>query len=559
MKVQNKGGKGNPNHDEEGKFTSADGVSSKSGEIETELTKKITSEGKEDDLVDSGFVVKAFNPNSIEDLLATLHKGKTQSEKVLESREIMKSNTEFLEFTTYPEENAKLNKQEKVEIIESSSMDYDKSMISNLTDEEIEAIFQSECIVFSEKQVHNDVKSAELEKEQIKKQIENELEQEFPTGAPTVYGVWAGFVGFDSYEDKAKVDESGTSAIDRKREYYQNIIDNPFGILSEVNKAQEKLNELNAWVKVCENYKNKKQEIEAKYIDAIEAIDKKINDIQKQREIIDSPQYKEQIAKCREFLNNYVDKNSAYSKKRKDNALWFKSDDAGYAGTKAYKHLAPMAEQMWKTMTTKEQNILINYTGSGYSKFNKPLRGINQDANGYSFNSSTGTFSQAVTNMTNAIDKCVWNEDIWVQRSINDVPIFLPVGAKKPKELGDMTPEELQSLVGTSFTDGGFYSSGAGKGTGFSGDVVFNTYCPRGTKMVYIAPHSSYGTNENEMILQRGYTYRITKVEKQGWKYYVDVEVVLGSDENKPVGNALKEIGNKHYYGPRHQAGEKYD
>ena len=50
------------------------------------------------------------------------------------------------------------------------------------------------------------------------------------------------------------------------------------------------------------------------------------------------------------------------------------------------------------------------------------------------------------------------------------------------------------------------------------------------------------------MILQRGYTYRITKVERKGPKFYVDCEVILGSDEKNNITdmNELKKIGEKY-------------
>ena len=77
--------------------------------------------------------------------------------------------------------------------------------------------------------------------------------------------------------------------------------------------------------------------------------------------------------------------------------------------------------------------------------------------------------------------------------------------------------------------------------------------------MIYAAPFSSVGSGENEMILQRGYSYRITKVERKGGAYYLDMEVILGSDSSKPVGNDLKKLGNEYYYKPRHELGENYD
>ena len=73
---------------------------------------------------------------------------------------------------------------------------------------------------------------------------------------------------------------------------------------------------------------------------------------------------------------------------------------------------------------------------------------------------------------------------------------------------------------------------------------IQNVYCPTGTKMVYAEPWSHYSGatyskidwdgikqqvdfgSEIETIIQRGTTYRITKIEKVGGKIYLDMEVV---------------------------------
>ncbi|MBR3979795.1 MAG: hypothetical protein IKJ98_01385 [Bacteroidales bacterium] len=76
------------------------------------------------------------------------------------------------------------------------------------------------------------------------------------------------------------------------------------------------------------------------------------------------------------------------------------------------------------------------------------------------------------------------------------------------------------SLVGKIVKDTGFVSCGAAKGTGFNG-YILNIYCPKGTKMLYINGRSHYA-HENEILLQRSTSFRITKVNGR----YIDVEVV---------------------------------
>ena len=110
------------------------------------------------------------------------------------------------------------------------------------------------------------------------------------------------------------------------------------------------------------------------------------------------------------------------------------------------------------------------------------------------------------------------------------------------------TDDEIKALVGKEGTEGAFMSVGSSKGNGFSGECVFNIYCPKGTKGMYVEPFSQFGNGaksadwdgvcnqktvggENETLLQRGTKFRVTKVEKSGGKWYIDMEVI----EQKPV------------------------
>ena len=101
---------------------------------------------------------------------------------------------------------------------------------------------------------------------------------------------------------------------------------------------------------------------------------------------------------------------------------------------------------------------------------------------------------------------------------------------------------EIKALIGATGTEGAFWSMEVAKGTGFSGDVIFNIYAPRGTKLMYCEPFSGFGNgsgrnwdeiikqqtfgSESEMLLQRGTTFKITKVEKSNGTWYIDLDVV---------------------------------
>jgi hypothetical protein len=71
--------------------------------------------------------------------------------------------------------------------------------------------------------------------------------------------------------------------------------------------------------------------------------------------------------------------------------------------------------------------------------------------------------------------------------------------------------------------------------------VIWNIYAPKGTQMMYSEPFSHYGHGdklkwdgiskqsdfggEAEMIIQRGASFEIVKLEKKGSTVYMDVEV----------------------------------
>lgn len=71
--------------------------------------------------------------------------------------------------------------------------------------------------------------------------------------------------------------------------------------------------------------------------------------------------------------------------------------------------------------------------------------------------------------------------------------------------------------------------------------MIMNIYAPKGTQMMYAEPFSAFGNGggkswdgissqstfgyESEMIIQRGASYTITKIEKTGGTIFIDVEV----------------------------------
>ena len=151
------------------------------------------------------------------------------------------------------------------------------------------------------------------------------------------------------------------------------------------------------------------------------------------------------------------------------------------------------------------------------------------------------SFIEHVEGITKVIDSSTYDFNCWVQRGINQLNVGKQIINYSTSQ------EDLDKLVGTKFEDQGFLSCGSHKGGGFaSNSVIMNIYCPKGTKMLYVKGISQY-SSEDETIIQRGYTYKITKVEKTNGRIYLDCEVQLGTDVNKYNKQKLEELKEKHF------------
>lgn len=235
-----------------------------------------------------------------------------------------------------------------------------------------------------------------------------------------------------------------------------------------------------------------------------------------------------QYQKAKDLINSFDNPNNIYSQKRKDSAVWCKSTSES---SKIFPHIENV-----KGITSAEQDALVGYTGS-YSFINEPLRGTKYG----NYNTKKTKFISAVKNMTSAIDKSVIDFDFWTQRGTSAVNF----PHMKIDAYTDI--DKLNSLVGTTFEDQAFVSTGAAKNTGFSShNIILNIYCPKGTKGAYVNEISAF-KGENELILQRGYSYKVTKVEKKNGKIYMDCDLLLGSDKNKYNDEQLEQIKQKYF------------
>lgn len=217
----------------------------------------------------------------------------------------------------------------------------------------------------------------------------------------------------------------------------------------------------------------------------------------------------------------------AYSQARKDAAVWAKNTKD------ADDILRAKCGEVWRNATDEEKNAIFGYTSS-YHNINEPLRGLTY----YGSAADTQLGLDRIPLMESIINKSYYDKDIWLQRGGGMVEL------KKYglSNYASATDAEIMALVGKEGTEGAFTSAGVAKGKGLGGNVITNIYAPRGTKMMYAEPYSSFGNgsgrswdgiakqstfgSESEIILQRGTTFRVTKVEKSGNTWYIDVEVI---------------------------------
>lgn len=217
----------------------------------------------------------------------------------------------------------------------------------------------------------------------------------------------------------------------------------------------------------------------------------------------------------------------AYSQARKDAAVWAKNTKD------ADDILRTKCGEVWRNATDDEKDAIFGYTRS-YHNINEPLRGLTY----YGSAADTQLGLDRIPLMESIINKSYYDKDIWLQRG-GDMVELKKYGLSN---YACATDAEIMALVGKEGTEGAFTSAGVAKGKGFGGNVITNIYAPRGTKMMYAEPYSSFGKgsgrswdgiakqstfgSESEIILQRGTTFRVTKVEKSDNTWYIDVEVI---------------------------------
>ncbi len=175
------------------------------------------------------------------------------------------------------------------------------------------------------------------------------------------------------------------------------------------------------------------------------------------------------------------------------------------------------SEKLWHSLDYSEREGIKNYTGSSYVDMNTLLRTGNCDA------PNKADIEHYIDGCTRALEKSRIKEDCVVHRGI---------GGALGKML-NMSSEELKSaikanpdaLVGKTFTDKGFVSTGVAQGDAWSGTKM-HIFVPAGSKGMYVDPISTC-SGEHELLLQRNSTFTIKKVVTNSQGKITDILVEL--------------------------------
>lgn len=262
-----------------------------------------------------------------------------------------------------------------------------------------------------------------------------------------------------------------------------------------------------------------------KQLEELDLEGSKYNDVQQQLKKIEA-----EISKVQSDLKNLekggiIDKvDEAFSAERKQAALWFDSKHGGFKAADAY--FDPPAKKVHGAATQKEHSGFYTYTSSS-GGHNRPLAGFekswSEPGTGWEERFFKGAKNvwidyegkgDAIRGLTTLIEKSVYDSDVWLQsgQGYGTLEGFLGIPRNT---LASMTDAQLQQFVGRENVFHQFLSTAVNEGGGSmfnSKPMKLNIYAPKSSQMLYASDVGAFGKGENEMILQRGGTYKITKI-----------------------------------------------
>ena len=231
-----------------------------------------------------------------------------------------------------------------------------------------------------------------------------------------------------------------------------------------------------------------------------------------------------------------------FSRDRKDKALWSSDKKA------VHKELIGDAGEAWNKLTDAEKEAVVDYTNGSYIEMNKALyKGT------YNDETCDVDTKYEIDNCTTALDKTSLSKDVWTERGTNLSKAASSLGIDEDRleqafHNSDVLAEIQRELIGTSKVQDGFLSTSPAKGASYADvqAVCFNLFLPKGSKAMYVEPISMYGSGqyssglykgwdgkdhnpecngEFEMIVQRGSSYRFTRIYVADNTLYIDADV----------------------------------
>lgn len=189
--------------------------------------------------------------------------------------------------------------------------------------------------------------------------------------------------------------------------------------------------------------------------------------------------------------------------------------------------LRDMAGSTWNSLSEVQKDSLEEYTGDGYAMINRVLR--NQPLKTWTPQQINAAKKHA-ENIEKAIEQSELTSGIWVQR-VETMDGLSKFGIKNAYS---MSEKDMMKLVGKTGTEDAFMSTCVVKGLArmIEGDfdIIYDIKVPQGSKALYTEPFSTYGAgagrkwdgisaqkqigSEAELLLQKGSTFKITKVWK---------------------------------------------
>lgn len=280
---------------------------------------------------------------------------------------------------------------------------------------------------------------------------------------------------------------------------------------------------------------------------------------------------------------------NAYSKARKDAALWAKDADV------ADDYFRPFAEADWKRWTQNEKEVAFNYT-SGSSYINEPCYKTYLSTK-HGINGEVRDSWTDINTLSDMIEKSQpFTRDVWLNRGGSlsefkaqfgislDYDYYQETVCKsiiqeihdKERQLGSTSNEgfkkilkthlsdlkkqlkdeekkliitDLSQVIGKEGINKPFMSTAHTKGYGFVGNgeddvtssFVYNIYCPKGTKGIYTEPYSNFGR-----LRDKGYEWD-GKEGAHSYGVLMELEVLLQRGTKFRVTKVQRQYNNGAY------------